>query len=79
MADAALKAQAIQNPGQAESLIAIKKACTENALQLETAPCGMMKLRLAALLGVIGPADLITLVLATRRRWPARTLSLELG
>lgn len=67
MTDAALKAQAIQNPGQAESLIAIKKACTENALQLETAPCGMMKLRLAA-----WPARTLSLELGRAVRGPAR-------
>jgi hypothetical protein len=63
MTDEVLKAQAIQDPAQAASLIAIEKARAENALQLETAR-GMIKVRLVALFGVIGLAALVILVMA---------------
>jgi hypothetical protein len=63
MTDEVLKAQAIQDPAQAENLIAIEKARAASALQLETVR-GMMKLRLAALIGLMGLAALAIIVTA---------------
>jgi hypothetical protein len=62
MTDEVLKAQAIQDPAQVESLIALERARAENALQLESAR-GMMKLQLVTRIGVIALVGLVTLAL----------------
>lgn len=61
--DQALMAQAIQDPAQAQNLIAIERARAENTLQLETAR-GQMRLRMAARLGLIGLGALLIVVAA---------------